>query len=416
MGKQSRRANRRDRPRRVRYATVGPELRVVIATSPRSDARGVSLEADVSLAKAALLYADKVELVSPGAAMVASMASLGHGSEADLLHLLGSLDRKTLAYLGGGSLPENWQEIVAAMRLMGDLPVEAQRVLLGEHATPEVLATFASTRDAFKGPMEQMRTVASELLEKSGASELVEPMDRGLIVLNSVGIDKGGSTDDMVAAYIEHLKGILRDPSIHAMFDESTSSLARSLVREGHVEPNQVTLVHAQQAAVGGGLVSRLPTFPDARMSDVLALRGDLAGPLGRYRRAVVGLADKLRSQAYDAQASVEIDDLWRTAVAPSLDELQDELREHSFVREFAKQVASTPAAVSAGVASAGVLFMGMQSVAGIESLVAAAGGAAPVVAAALHHGVQAAGARRQIKNTAERHDLFYLHELNRRL
>ena len=211
----------------------------MIATAPQSDARGGSLKADVTLTKAALLYADKVELVSPGAAMVASVAALGEGSEADLLNLLGSLDRKTLAHLGGGNLPDNWQEIVAAMRLMGDLPLEVQRVLLGEHATPEVLATFASTRDAFKGSMEQMRTVASGLIETSGASELAEPLDRGLIVLNSVGIDQGGSTDDMVTAYVEHLKGVLRDPSIHAMFDESTSSLARSLVREATSSPTR---------------------------------------------------------------------------------------------------------------------------------------------------------------------------------
>lgn len=370
----------------------------------------------MKLAKAALLYADKVELVSPGAAMVASVAGLGEASEADLLDLLGSLDRKTLAHLGGGSLPDDWQQKVAAMRLMGSLPTATQRALLGEHATPDVLATLASTRDAFAGPVRQMRAVAADLLEKSGASELAEPISLGLITLNPAGVDKGGSTADMVAAYIGHLKTVLRDPEVHAMFDESAASLARSLVAEGHVQPREISLVHAKQAAVGGGLVSRLPTFPEARMSDVLSLRSDLADPLGRYRRAVVSFADKLRSEAYDTDGPAEIDDLWRTAVAPTLDDLQDRLREHTFIREFAKKIAASPAAVSAGVASAGALFMGIQSIAGIDAMLGAAGGVTPALAAAIHHGIQAAGASRQGQTEIRHDDLFYLHELNQRL
>lgn len=416
MGKESRRANRRDRPRRVRYVASGPELKVVIATSPRSNKSGVSLEADVTLAKAALLYADKIELVSPGAAMVASVATMGDASETDLLDLLAGLDRKTLAHLGGGSLPDDWKQKVAAMRLMGALPPATQRALLGEHATPEVLAVLASTRDAFTAPMQQMRTVAADLLEKSGATELSEPISLGLITLNPVGIDKGASTDDMVAAYVAHLKTILRDPAVHAMFDESAASLARSLVAEGHVQPRQISLIHAQQAAVGGGLVSRLPTFPESSMSDVLALRAELADPLGRYRRAVVNFADKLRSESYDIDGPAEIDDLWRTAVAPALDDLQDRLREHTFIREFATQVAASPAAVSVGVASAGALLMGVQSIAGIDALIGAAGGVAPAIAAATHHGIQAAGASRRARAQVRHDDLFYLHELNRRL
>lgn len=416
MSKPSRRANRRDRPRRVRYVASGPELKVAIVTSPRSDEHGVSLEADVALTKAALLYADKVELMSPAAAMVANTASFGQASEDDLLSLLTSLDPATLAHLGGGNLPDNWLQIVTGMRALAALPVATQRALLGPDATPELLATLASTRDAFAGPMQQMREMAAGLMERSGAKELAEPIALGLLTLNPVGADNGGTTDELVAVYVDHLKSVLRDPQVHAMFDESAASLARSLVAEGHVEPREVTLVHAQQATVGGGLVARLPTFPTARMEDVLALRSDLAAPLGRYRHAVGVFAEKLRSEAYDTEVQAEVDDLWRSSVAPTLDDLQDELQAHSFVREFARQVAASPTAVSAGVASAGVLFMGLQSMAGIESMVGAAGGAAPVAAAALHAGIKAASARRVGKHTARHHDLYYLHEVNRRL
>jgi hypothetical protein len=416
MGKPSRRPNRRERPRRIRYVANGPELKVVIATTPRSDSQSIDLRSEVALTKAALLYADKVELVSPAATIVGSVASFADASDADVLELLASLDKRTLAHFGMKEMPANWKEIVLALTALGSLTPADQRALLGEHATPEVLDLARAARDGLAGPAQDLRDATAGLVERSGGRELEEPLALGLVTVNPVGVDIGGSVDDMVARYVDHVKEILRDPTAHAMFDEATASLARSLVAGGHVEPRQITLVHAQEAAVGGGLVARLPTFPDARMSDVIALRTDLTGPLSRYRRAVAGFTDKLRSQAFDAEASAEVDDLWRSTVAPSLDGLQDQLREHSFIREVARQVAATPTAVSIGVASAGALFVGMQSAHAIESMIGAAGGATPVAAAALHTAAKAASASRRGKAEARGHDLFYLHEVNRRL
>src|SRR3954469_4015450 len=67
----------RERARRAAAAnrlTKPHHLKVVIATTPDRGSDGPSLQRDITLVKAALLYADEVELVSPGAAMLGSMA------------------------------------------------------------------------------------------------------------------------------------------------------------------------------------------------------------------------------------------------------------------------------------------------------------------------------------------------------
>ena len=71
----------RKQPNRARGRTkpttreAARPLRVSIITSPTSQSGGPVLHRDVETVKAALLYADEVELVSPGAAMLGSVAS-----------------------------------------------------------------------------------------------------------------------------------------------------------------------------------------------------------------------------------------------------------------------------------------------------------------------------------------------------
>ncbi|WP_454050096.1 hypothetical protein [Cellulomonas sp. Marseille-Q8402] len=294
MGKPSRRLSRRNRPKPVRFVAAGAQLRVVVVTQPRST-RGapVKLDHDVALVKSALLYADHVELVSAGAALVSGAGTLSTATTADALALLGSLDPDALRHVGGSGLPENFQQITQGMLMLSEMPPQAVRKALGKHATDEFLDGLQVQAAGFQQATSQLRDIATSLVDDSGLRELDDPIKLGLVTLHPLGVGDG-DTDAVLEAYVQQLKGVLRDSSVHALFDDSSASLARSLVREGHVEPHRMGLVHARQAAVGGGLVARLPSFPDSDMNDVLSLRADLSAALGRYRRAVTNLAEKL--------------------------------------------------------------------------------------------------------------------------
>lgn len=53
-----------------------------MVTAPNSGPRGeLSVHHDVELAKAALLYADEVELISPAVAMINAMCCIAAGGE-----------------------------------------------------------------------------------------------------------------------------------------------------------------------------------------------------------------------------------------------------------------------------------------------------------------------------------------------
>jgi hypothetical protein len=394
--KQPRRAHVRTKP--TTSEAVRP-LRVSIITSPKSAARGPLLHRDVELTKAALLYADEVELVSPGAAMLGSVAALAGGGMPALLEMFSALDDETLAHLNQGKeMPANFREMLPLLPMLMDPDVAALAGI--EHDVAEFSAQFDEIQD-------QLSEVAQNLLTGSGADELVPALEAGLLTLDTAGID-AANTDAMVERFVGIIQKRLRDSRRKVLFDAETASLAQALVAEVS-DDHFPGLRRAGQAAVGSGLISRLPAFPDAPMDELLELRSDLTGPLTRYRASTLDLSAQLGPVLGD-ELEAQVDDLWAAKVAPALLEIEETLADHSLIRELAKRATSDVKALLAGGAG---LYMGVTATASLPAaataLAGSALGAAPIIG-------QAAWARIEGRSSAQRHELFYLYETNRQL
>ena len=108
------------------------------------------LHRDIELVKAALLYADEVELVSPGAAMLGSVAALATGGTPALIELFASIDDETLGYLNEGKpMPDNFRDMLRLLPLLMD---------------PDV-AKLAGIEDDVKGFASQLEDVQTQLAE-----------------------------------------------------------------------------------------------------------------------------------------------------------------------------------------------------------------------------------------------------------
>jgi hypothetical protein len=392
-------SRKRDRLRQRRAA--GASLNVAIVTAPSSNGSGVSLVRDVELVKASALYADRIELVSVGAVMIAGAAQLAGGGNRALLALMGSLDEDTLRRLGGGkSMPENWREILAPLSRP-----EAQ-----QH--PAVAELARGWQDALGDAQTGLAQTVEKMLVDSGAEELLPAISTGLVSLSASGFtdDAAADTDEIMENWLDLLRGLLVDKRTRLVLDDQVGSLAASLIREGHIEPHRLALRHAGEAAVGSGLVARLPAFPDAPLDEILDLRSDLAGPLGRYRAAVVGLTDRLHAGPFDDDLPAEMDDLWRTDVQPALDDITEGMHQHGLLHEMARAARDDVKTLVAGGAA---LYVGFTGLASMTDWVAATAGitASAVGAAAKGH---ADAAREQ--GALKRHDLFFLYAVDRRL
>lgn len=416
VGKKSRRASRRNRPKRERRSASIDPLRIVIATSPESSSDGLSLAKDVELVRAAVLYADEVELVSPGAAILAALVEFAAGDDAQMIELMGSFDAQKLGQLGATGLPDNWLEAVKGMYVISAMNPELLTRLSGGAVGDTALDAARNLRHTLAESMMQIRQVADRVLSDSKGIELVPAFRAGLLKLSPSGVsEEAGDVQDVVTGFVEILKQLLRDPKSHLLLDDDAASLVRSLVDEGHIEPSKTALNHAGRAAVGSGFITRLPAFTQAPIDELLDLRRDLNEPLSRYRKAVARIAAMLTGRAFDPELSAEIDDLWRTEVEPALYDMRQGFVEHGLVREIARQISTDVRSLAAAGVGPGIA-VSIDSITDLGTLVSIASGLTGGGLALAQQVAKAKFRRRDAIKDIEQHELYYLYELDRRL
>jgi hypothetical protein len=353
---------------------------------------------DVELVKAAMLYADEVELISIAGQMLGGVAQLSAGP-AELLSLMAALDDDTLAGSGGASLPPNWRDALPALTAI----LESDPGALAGTPLAGLSEGFAS------GPMADMRDVVDGLMQSSGAAELAPAFDAGIVRLGEAGLSESADSPEPIDRWRRILERLLRDPSRALVLDDEVADMVRLMVAEGLV-PSPSVRRGSSEAQVGAGLIARLPAFPDAPVDELMDLRRDLANPLTRYRSAVARMSRSLAVETFSGPMDNELNALWHSDVAPALVEIEDQMSDHGLVREVARTMATDSRTL---VVEGAALFLGLTSHSSLSALVSGATAiGAPAVQAIITGAVDAAQGNRSV----ERHDLYYLYAVEKRL
>lgn len=397
------------------YQPPPPKLRLAIATSPQSTNATVTLENDIKLVRSALLYADDVELISPGVEMIGRVVALGNGSTKDVIEVLSSLDDAALSSFGVApdAIPQ-WRQALGALGNLTPEALDAIGLLTNRPVPAEVREASTQAQYALRDALQSFQGVADQLILDSGADELTAAMKAGLLRLSEPLIGDG-STDAFVARYLEKLRSLIKNPRIHLLLDEQTGSLVRSMIEEGQIEPSRLSIANAGEAAIGSGLIARLPAFDEAPVSEVLDLRKDLDAPLSRYRRAVANMATQLRVGPFDTELSADLDHLYIHEVRPAIADLRERLADHGLVREVARHLSTDIRPLVMGTAGS-VLAVGAASLTDLSGWVTTAAAGAPAAAAIAQAAVSGLVRRRDESEELKRQDLFYLYEIDRRL
>lgn len=390
-----------------------------IATTPQSGGEGRrTLDQDVELTKAALLYADEVEIVSLGAAMFDELQQVIDAGELGGFGLLASLDDETIAYLSSrsgsaNSLPPDWRETMSKALAISPESLEA----LGIEGADALRELQEAAAKAGRRSQQDLQTV----LEEQGATELVTAVKAGAVQVANLGVPPGSTlrptdldpTDTSgveIWNWIDALVARLFDRKTRLLFDRKAGDLIQSMLAMGTIPASPQGLQLAAQAALGAGFTERLPAFPMAKMDELLDMRKELALPLARYRGAVVRFSRGV-PQVVGKDLAFEVDQLWQEQVHPAFLGLQDEMADHSLVKELGRSLdvkdirdfATWTAGTYVTVASATALD------ALATGLIATAVGGGATVA------LEAVRARRAGQTTAKSNEFYYLYEVNKR-
>lgn len=412
MSKESRRPRRanRARPPRARDA-----LRVSLVTYPHvtGEIRG-SLARDVELAKAAVLYADHVDLVSMQANLLSQVANLRGTGATGALSFMTSLDETTLRQTGLDT--DNWTPEMRAL-----LPALDQ-AFDDDHFRGLLPAELQDTYEQFVPVLAEWEEHLAILDEDSGAGELRRPMSAGLLrlvelsgtdtglaaaVQAAAGSQAGTATfDGAVGAWAERVISLLRDESQRVILDPAAIDVVQSFVNSGLLDVSGVTAERSRAAHLGAGFIGRLPAFPEAPFDELLDLRSELAGPLARYRGAVVRMSRTLAASPFERAIQADADDLWTSEVAPALVEIEDTMTDHGLVRELGRRANEDARQI---VMSGSGLLIGLEQLGHLSATISAA-----ITAAGVGAGIagRARTARASAASDARRAEMFYLYRL----
>lgn len=394
MGRRSRQAKRK---------AADSAFRMVVAAQPPAQ---VSIEPELDLIKAGLLYGDEVTLISPVTTMFLGIEQWGEFSMVEQLRLL----RKVAPYLQ--------DENASIVSEHGD---KLEAILSGGGLRNRVLS--ARLGAMFKPTQESTAQYLEGLSVSAGVAQLADARTKGLLKIESV--DPGTAADliascvimalcaqegkpkqsahfdQILATFIGKLSDRLSSGREYLIFDEKVANLTRAGIREGLFRPAKGPTGRSVQAMVASGLMARLPTFPDATLDEVLDIRSELSPALSPFRAAMVTLSKEFEEPAWGDGFDDELHDAWVESVHPAIQAIDESVRSN-------KSLLTAASNVMAGALLPGLTILG-------AGIAAHASGAIDVGAAATATIplLQALRARRDAVSEIRMQPFYFLYAMN---
>lgn len=278
---------------------------------------GTALEAEAKLLKPALLYGDRVTLYSPNAAMVQNLVTLSHMGLGDLFTAVAAL------------IPEDRRPAIDAKTLQGiELVSSFEKLPRRLRRNPEgrrLNADAASVEEALR---EQLLSMAAD----AGLPGLRMAEAAGLLGVHA--FDRPFDAERVVQDFADSITRTVEGGATYPLLDDETGSLIQSLWKDGQVRVSEGLLWKAKVASLASNLLQRLPLF-SASFSEILDVRKELSRSLAAFRGAMAKFGATLRAEAWDSDFPIEAEKLFVTEVAPTIQQLEDQTRSNSYLKEL---------------------------------------------------------------------------------
>jgi hypothetical protein len=373
-----------------------PPLDLVVAWLPGGN-RSWSLLADAPSVFPALLYADKITLICPESddlMEVEDFSELCDAFDDDDDSFEGTVELVSMESGSDGApiFPEIWESLAERYARAASEAIAAGR---REDAIRQLARIFGLSHGAFYFDAEDRIT---QLVRSADSKMIIEAEKLGRVVMASeVEPDKVASAFARMAA----------EPGRHGLVEDPSRLLAARSREELAKELDRWARSRSIEARLGAELLGRLPTPTpgDEPWMMVAELRRQLGKPLQRFRVAMARIAQAAESDPLDDDGFAAFtESVFRTEVAPALEELEELTQEASLRSVFLSDVAADPNSYI-GPALGLVAAFG----AAVPALIAAAVGATTPIAGARTH-------TRERRRALRKHDYLFIREAERRL
>ncbi|WP_157744639.1 hypothetical protein [Micromonospora viridifaciens] len=337
-----------------------------------------SPEYDTQIVKPALLFADRVHLVSSRSTIHHYIGvSAQRITSAPLWQLYEFLTLSTGRHLKHQRiLGIDAKDLAdpAEAHAMLDALIKVDNSREGRGLWNELILPFWSKhRDKIEVVVDACLRKAHERHDMLIASEIRQAIDRGVLSIQGWGSDV--SPDDQENVFIEDflaecLNGVierLRSPSRVALLDPGVAGATGDV---GTASSSR------RPSFIANEMLSRLVGLHDLPVVEVLDLREDLKDYLPHFRSEMIRLAEEIAQSEIEEEIPAILDRRWHRDILPALEEIRREVAAARYPRRLLDAVTSDPVAITSSVGALTVAAGGLAF--GLNALAPAIFAAAP--------------------------------------
>jgi len=312
-------------------------FRMVVAANPGSL---ITVAPEQDLVKAALLYGDRVTLLSPVTTMLLRVEGLGHLSARQQIELA---RRVAPIVLPPDQVPDFEQRIEQLDEFLRSAargstgvgqPLLRAGLLQGLQPLQRILAEAAREVSDQAG-IDQFASARAEGLIQIENADPGDEMDLLVSCILAAKLAQTGQRQDdphtnrLIETFVEKLSRHLSSGREYLIFDEPIARLTEAAIREGLFTPAKGSAGRCAQAMTASGLMGRLPTFPKATVDEVLDIRTAMAPSLAQFRSAMVMISKTFTSPPWESAFEDELHDAWVETVHPAVQAIEASFRDN---------------------------------------------------------------------------------------
>lgn len=361
-----------------------------------------NIDKELQYIKSALLYADKIVLISPMAYLYTQLATDGTVfDEKRILKLL-----KFILPICKEREPETYHDGVAILD-------QLSRMIYSKQYKAVPLVRKIELRNRLREFTQEIDGKLLNMMGELQTAELNRLISSGKLVLQKFEHSMA-DVDECVSEYFGYLTKSVKTSL--PLFDEASNNLMRAAVKSKIISLSESEKRKITHAGVSDNLLQRLPSFDSASVDEIIDIRKELSEPLIRFRSKLIAYTENIQSLPWDNDFEYECSNLYNQEIAPAVLEIDELTQENSFVKNlFGKIAADGEFLKSTGglilsVAAAGVIPSFTQAVSADTAMLAAGGAWAATKIAATYQEYQ------EKKREISKKDLFFYYKAGKLL
>ena len=319
-------------------------LHITVGTAPEGK---LSLQTDLKLIKAAVLYGDKVTLCSPSSTMIAEVSARATGP---VMQRIGLLEQYT-SYVPSAA-PQ-----VAILR---ETVARYNRLIRKRGKSKDEVIELHRLTEAFANAASDVEKAITSMVEAAGISDFETALSSGLLDLHEF---KSRTNDDIIDEFGELIGDIIANHATYPLFDDQVGLLAKLGLQEGRFAASLHTANRGKHVALASDLFTRLPLFDAASVAEILHIRSELANPLTNFRAAMIRFSRRIESATWDDDFPIEADLLFMEEVAPAIGAIESAVQSNSQLLKILDKAAESNTLLVSGASGLAVSMVGGSSI-----------------------------------------------------